>query len=692
MRTKRNEVIGHSLHTFAAKQLIHFVHATKLIHTGFCPIILFFVMEMNTPIANPGNRPFVYRNTLPNDNWAMNRSITDNPDVSGVLPLGFGGKTLEPNDLPMTIQDLRGTKIVPTFHDAWILDGEFYYDRAYASPTDSSTNVPNTFAMKRHQDEWDRNPLIIPEEPPFGTTRAKQIIRNTPDRSDPIGNVGKVINMSQTDVFRQKKQRFRDIDVDFENNLPVFMRSKPLPTIDLNEISPMDQHTNKLIANSRNKLVVPDEIDENTRWDKVPAPAEWTTTHNPQSTKMRENSIMESPSTTVDNTSSSSSRKESFCGPLSEPGSGYYSANEQRKILTESFNNKLRTNAGNYVDTLMPRNSDETLIPSDVPEDGFITDFSLPSRAKITPVVTDEFACDDHEYIFLDGVSKQIVVDQSNPAVPKKGREQFGWVCTWDNGQVSSDMKCRLHERSECGEQGGGQVGGGMNGQVGGGQSVAVHGVKGHDGHGQMHLRMISSTNDPVEGFNPILGKESFGNLETGRLLYKHILQSYTVMFINFLQSYSDFAPWMKYWNYLAKNVHKCKCDFRILKENDNDVAFVQNKGDSMAFRIRDMKRFVPIPIYTYVLCHELAHLANGDEWGHGQNFQDLMHLIEVAAYLLGVIKPEKYPDNEYRSNNMPILSRYSINQELHQGVQLLISHGANQKFYHDLLKKIDSN
>ena len=656
-------------------------------------------MEMNTPIANPGNRPFVYRNTLPSDNWAMNRSITDNQDVSGVLPLGFGGKTLEPNDLPMTIQDLRGTKIVPTFHDAWIVDGEFHYNRAYASPTDSSTNVPNTFAMKRHQDEWDRNPLIITEEP-FGTTRAKQIIRNTPDRSDPIGNIGKVINMSQTDVFRQKKQRFRDIDVDFENNLPVFMRSKPLPTIDLNEISPMDQHTNKLISNSRNKLVVPDEIDENTRWDKVSSPSEWTTTHNPQSTKMRENSVMESPSTTVDNTSSSSSRKESFCGPLSEPGSGYYSANEQKKILTESFNNKLRTNAGNYVDTLMPRNSDETLIPSDVPENGFITDFSLPSRAKITPTVTDEFACNDYEYIFLDGVSKQIVVDQSDPAVPKKGRESFGWHITWDN----SDMKCRLHanacmsetnERSEYGQ---------ACDKNNGGQSVAVNGGQasgqGHNVHGQMrandcmsetNVHMISSTNDPVEGFDPILGKESFGNLETGRLLYKHILQAYTVMFINFLQSYSDFAPWMKYWNYLAKNVHKCKCDFRILKENDNDVAFVQNKGDSMAFRIRDMKRFVPIPIYTYVLCHELAHLANGDEWGHGQNFQDLMHLIEVAAYLLGVIKPDKYPDNEYRSNNMPILSKYSINQELHQGVQLLVSRGANQKFYHDLLKKIDA-
>ena len=402
------------------------------------------------------------------------------------------------------------------------------------------------------------------------------------------------------------------------------------------------------------KRVVPDEIDENTRWDKVSSPSEWTTTHNPQSTKMRENSVMESPSTTVDNTSSSSSRKESFCGPLSEPGSGYYSANEQKKILTESFNNKLRTNAGNYVDTLMPRNSDETLIPSDVPENGFITDFSLPSRAKITPTVTDEFACNDYEYIFLDGVSKQIVVDQSDPAVPKKGRESFGWHITWDN----SDMKCRLHANACMSET---------------------------------NVHMISSTNDPVEGFDPILGKESFGNLETGRLLYKHILQAYTVMFINFLQSYSDFAPWMKYWNYLAKNVHKCKCDFRILKENDNDVAFVQNKGDSMAFRIRDMKRFVPIPIYTYVLCHELAHLANGDEWGHGQNFQDLMHLIEVAAYLLGVIKPDKYPDNEYRSNNMPILSKYSINQELHQGVQLLVSRGANQKFYHDLLKKIDA-
>ena len=190
-------------------------------------------------------------------------------------------------------------------------------------------------------------------------------------------------------------------------------------------------------------------------------------------------------------------------------------------------------------------------------------------------------------------------------------------------------------------------------------------------------------------------GKERFQgatNIDTTKHVYTSVLKAYAHALVNILQENKDFAPWKLNWVKMEQNINKCNWNFEILDSSDADVAYVENKGEVMKFRIRDDKRWLPISVYTYVLCHELAHLANYNEYGHGPNFQRLMHLLEVAAYELGIIKPEKYPTtNAYVSNGTTILSKDSIKRELYDGIDEIIKNGGNIRFYTNLMGHISS-
>lgn len=180
-------------------------------------------------------------------------------------------------------------------------------------------------------------------------------------------------------------------------------------------------------------------------------------------------------------------------------------------------------------------------------------------------------------------------------------------------------------------------------------------------------------------------------NYSTSTDNYLSILLSQAVSILCFVKRNNDFTPWCKYWNFLDNNLHKQggQILFEQLNSSDADVAFVQNKGEKMKFRIRDNMKFVPISIYTYVLIHEMAHLANGEEWGHGPNFQMLMHLMELAGYEIGIIKVDKYPIEPYYSGSTPILTKDSIKSELFDAIDIIIKNNGNKKFYTDLRNKI---
>ena len=621
-------------------------------------------------IHEPGKKPYLYR-TSREQPLGINQAITNNVDVSGVLPIDMVGRnnplsfTVQPNNLPLNLQGREGTKIVPTNYDAWIVDGEYFYNRTHSNPTDSDTNMFNTIRQQQFEDKHKRLPIIITDsEQNDDNIKSSQIYNNNDEAErvntkDNIVRQNLIVNIAN-EPFKQKRRRFTELDYDLENNLPIFMRNSRLNYMDLNKLSTVDKHTNKLIENSKNKLLFPEGLDDNTRWNLVDEDEEWTTTHNPQSDKVKEDNTYEDEKSMGQLTSNNNNESftynkqqinnqydnnknnnESFT-PKVKPNINtprdYYSANQRR----EYFISKLRTNVGHYVGDITPNIPNETEFPNNEHMSGFITDFDLPSRAKVNSNGFDEMLTADdtdiNNYIMVNNAEYIYNTDDVNNNKQRQKQTQF-------NKQHSKRYE---------------------------------------------HYTIISSTNEPIV-VNSQYGKETFSNLETGKLLYKNVLQSYAIMLTNYLLSFEDFKPWKEYWLYLKKNIDKCNCEFEILKPDDNDVAYVQNKGENMRFRIQDKQRFVPISIYTYVLCHELAHLANEHEYGHGQNFQDLMHLIELAAYELGIIKPDKYPDDNYRSNGMVILSKYSIKQELLEGINLVISRGASVKFYTDLANKIKS-
>lgn len=148
--------------------------------------------------------------------------------------------------------------------------------------------------------------------------------------------------------------------------------------------------------------------------------------------------------------------------------------------------------------------------------------------------------------------------------------------------------------------------------------------------------------------------------------MYLRTLESYAISICHYVRKHPDFKYWNEYWRAFERNLNKNGLDFNRLEESDADVAYSISKGETLSFRIRDHKNYIPLSVYTYVLCHECAHIADYKEIGHTELFKELMHLLEMAAYLLGYIKLDRYPAfGQYKSNNQPILSKDSIKAEL---------------------------
>ena len=161
--------------------------------------------------------------------------------------------------------------------------------------------------------------------------------------------------------------------------------------------------------------------------------------------------------------------------------------------------------------------------------------------------------------------------------------------------------------------------------------------------------------------------------------MYTHILESRAAAIVTYLTKDPSFRPWMREWNFLQANIKKCNMDFKQLADGHEDVAYSLDKGKELSFRFRDKDKYMPLSVESYILAHEMAHVAN-EEIGHGEKFQELMHLIEVAAYMLQFIDLSKYDDRVVRSNGQEILSRKSIKYELIDGINNLIRHSKSQE------------
>ena len=176
--------------------------------------------------------------------------------------------------------------------------------------------------------------------------------------------------------------------------------------------------------------------------------------------------------------------------------------------------------------------------------------------------------------------------------------------------------------------------------------------------------------------------------------MYRHILEARASAIIMYLTKDPSFAPWNEEWEFLKRNISKCNMDFNQLDDDHEDVAYSLDKGKELSFRFRDKDKYLPLSIESYVLAHEMAHVAN-EEVGHGEKFQELMHLIEVAAYMLQFIDLSKYPDRTVRSNGQEILSRNSIKHELYDGIDNLIRHSNDpeqQEYWRQIRKRVENN
>lgn len=176
--------------------------------------------------------------------------------------------------------------------------------------------------------------------------------------------------------------------------------------------------------------------------------------------------------------------------------------------------------------------------------------------------------------------------------------------------------------------------------------------------------------------------------------MYRHILEARASAIIMYLTKDPSFAPWNAEWEFLKRNISKCNMDFNQLADDHEDVAYSLDKGKELSFRFRDKDKYMPLSIESYILAHEMAHVAN-KEVGHGEKFQELMHLIEVAAYMLQFIDLSKYPDRTVRSNGQEILSRNSIKHELFDGIDNLIRHSKNaeqQEYWRQIRRRVENN
>ena len=176
--------------------------------------------------------------------------------------------------------------------------------------------------------------------------------------------------------------------------------------------------------------------------------------------------------------------------------------------------------------------------------------------------------------------------------------------------------------------------------------------------------------------------------------MYTHILEARASAIVMYLLKDPSFKPWIKEWEFLQRNINKCNMDFKQLSDDHEDVAYSLDKGKELSFRFRDKDRYLPLSVESYILAHEMAHVAN-EEIGHGDKFQELMHLIEVAAYMLQFIDLSKYSDSTVHSNGQEILSRSSIKYELRDGIENLIRHSESEEqkeYWRQILKRVENN
>lgn len=155
---------------------------------------------------------------------------------------------------------------------------------------------------------------------------------------------------------------------------------------------------------------------------------------------------------------------------------------------------------------------------------------------------------------------------------------------------------------------------------------------------------------------------------------YLQNLRARALALVSYLKSNKNYNKWSSNWALLESNLSRKEYGFGRLKASHEDVAHVVNKGDKIEFRIRDKSgKYIPINIYQYVMCHELAHMATND-LQHTNGFWDLLSIMTFAMFEMGFFNFQKLRKfhGYYTSNGQSILSLDSIKQDIKRGAMIL--------------------
>jgi len=189
---------------------------------------------------------------------------------------------------------------------------------------------------------------------------------------------------------------------------------------------------------------------------------------------------------------------------------------------------------------------------------------------------------------------------------------------------------------------------------------------------------------------NPPIGiRESFTHPLNNTLDYTFIevLKTRAMSLCYYLQNNKNYSEYASNWKLLEKNLQKSNYLFERLKETDQDIAYVINKGDEIKFRIRDSEKYIPLNTYQYVLYHEMAHMST-NELQHTKNFYKLLSILCFAAFENGFIDFSRLNNSYYKSNGQSILSKRSLQDEILEGAKLI---SKDELYIKELQKYISS-
>ena len=160
---------------------------------------------------------------------------------------------------------------------------------------------------------------------------------------------------------------------------------------------------------------------------------------------------------------------------------------------------------------------------------------------------------------------------------------------------------------------------------------------------------------------------------------------------LSVLNDFECFDIYRKYWKDLENNLQKNHWNINILGFDDQDVAYSINKGQILNFKSRDSSNYIPYKILTYVICHELSHVACKNEQGHTETFMMIMHVIEAAAFIAGLLRPNDYPDEVVKFSNQTIVSKNILIDEILDGFYLLRRSGKDIDYINSIIKYFES-